>query len=372
MAGRPQAGPAEISGNGAILAVEREGEGWRVAFVSEPRTSPQPLWFHVQVGGLEGAPVGFVWELADITLGSREELHLARPVLRADGGPWVRAEAVEVVKLPDGRQQVHFAHAGGADAVAAALCYPYAPAHLDATLAELHGAWQRAAIGITGAGRTLAVMAADTWRWQQSADADEHSRAGWEALWTTLIGWLIAPRAERQVVIDLGRDSFEAGEPVRALVYVRDADYRPVAGARVELTIDGPSPGTHGAAPTAASGEYSASFIAGDPGRYRVGVAAHLPDGGEIGGERRFDVTPPIGELTDRPRPEVLEAIAQATGGRCLPIERAAEMAELLPLAPVVEERTVELRPARTPAFFLVLLVIAGADWLLRRRWGVG
>ena len=225
-----------------------------------------------------------------------------------------------------------------------------------------------------GQGRALAVMAADTWRWEQSADADEHSRAGWETLWTTLIGWLIAPRAEGQVVIDLGRDSFEAGEPVHALVYVRDADYQPVAGARVEVSVAelGATGTPVEAAPTGTPGEYSASFIAGDLGYYRARAVAHLPDGGEVGAERRFDVTQPIGELTDRPRPEVLQAIAEATGGRCLPIERAGEMAGLLPLAPVVEERTVELRPARTLAFFVVLLAIAGADWLLRRRWGVG
>ncbi len=225
--------------------------------------------------------------------------------------------------------------------------------------------------GRAGQGRTLAVMAADTWRWRQSADADDHSRAGWEALWTTLIGWLIAPRADRQVVIELGRDSFEAGEPVHALVCVRDADLQPVGGARVELTIDGPSP----AAPLATSGtpgEYVAGFLAGDPGRYEIRATVRLPDGDTIGARRRFDVTAPVGELADRPRPEVLEAIARATGGRCLPIERADEMARLLPLAPVVEERTIELRPARTAAFFAVLLVIAGADWLLRRRWGVG
>ncbi len=228
--------------------------------------------------------------------------------------------------------------------------------------------------GRVGQGRALAVMASDTWRWQQSADADEHSRAGWEALWTTLIGWLIAPRAERQVVIDLGRDSFEAGEPVHALVYVRDADCQPVAGARVEVSAAelGSAGAPVEATATGTPGEYSASFIAGDPGSYQARAMAYLPDGGEIGDRRRFDVTPPIGELADRPRPEVLEAIAAATGGRCLPLERAGEIAELLPLAPVVEERTVELRPARTLSFFLVLLAIAGADWLLRRRWGVG
>lgn len=226
--------------------------------------------------------------------------------------------------------------------------------------------------GRSGAGRTLAVMASDTWRWRQSADADEHSRAAWEALWTTLIGWLIAPRSERQVVLELGRDDFEAGEPVRALVYVRDEQFQPVAEARVVLAVDGPERMTAEATPTTTAGEYTATLIAGAPGDYKVRVVAHLPDGSEVADSREFTVSRPLGELTDPPRPEVLEAIAAETGGRYLPIERADEMVPLLPLKPVVQERTLQIRPARTIAFFLVLLVIAGADWLLRRRWGVG
>ncbi|MGD9497514.1 MAG: hypothetical protein AB7Y46_14530 [Armatimonadota bacterium] len=225
-----------------------------------------------------------------------------------------------------------------------------------------------------GEGRALAVMAADTWRWQQSPEADEHSRAGWEALWMTLIGWLIAPRAESQVLIELGRDSFEAGEPVRALIYVRDADYQPVVGAHVELTVSGPgspSPAIE-AAPTGTPGEYAASFLAGKAGAYEARARVRLPGGGALAGERRFDVTPPIGELTDPPRPEVLAAIAQETGGRYLPLERAREMAGLLPTEAVMEERRIEVHPARTVMFFLVLLALAAVDWLLRRRWGVG
>ncbi len=227
--------------------------------------------------------------------------------------------------------------------------------------------------GRHAAGRALAVTAADTWRWRQSPNADDHSRAAWEALWTTLIGRLIAPRAERQVVLEFGRDSFEAGEPVRALVYVRDADFEPLADARVELTIEtgGEELGLT-AAPTSTPGRYVASFTAGAPGEYRARATADVGEQRIGADDRRFDVTEPLGELTDAPRPEVLEAIAEATGGRYLPLERADEMAGLLPLEAIVEERAVELRPARTITFFLVLLAIAGADWLLRRRWGVG
>lgn len=229
------------------------------------------------------------------------------------------------------------------------------------------------ATGRYGAGSTLALTVADTWRWRQSPDADEHSRAAWDALWASIIGRLIAPRAERQVVLDLGRDSVETGEPVRALVYVRDADYEPVADATVDVTVSGAGEEmTLAAAPTATPGCYATSFPAGAPGDYRAQATARR-GAFALGGDRReFEVTEPLGELTDAARPQVLAAIAEATGGRVLPLEQAAELSELLPLPPTVEERTVNLRPARTLAFFLVVLAIGGADWLLRRRWGVG
>ncbi len=155
MSQEPMVRPGAISGNGCILGVQRAGSGWEVAFASEPRTSPQPLWFHIEASGLGGAPVEFVWEHADICLGSHTELARLRPVLRADGGDWTRVQAVTVDQLDDGRKHVRFSHAGGAEAVAAAFCYPYAPPDLDATLADAASPWERCSIGVTHEGRPV-------------------------------------------------------------------------------------------------------------------------------------------------------------------------------------------------------------------------
>lgn len=155
MASKPEARPADRSGNGLILGVERAGAGWLVRFAPEPRTSPQPLWFHVEVSGLGGAPVTFCWENPDITLGDSAQLGVLRPVLRADDGPAGRVTQTQVEVLDDGRKRILFAHPGGTDSVAAALCYPYGPESLETTLAELGGAWERSPIGVTGQGREL-------------------------------------------------------------------------------------------------------------------------------------------------------------------------------------------------------------------------
>ena len=222
-----------------------------------------------------------------------------------------------------------------------------------------------------GAGRTLAVTAADTWRWRQSPSADAHSRAAWEALWAAVLGHMIAPRTDRAVVLDVGRDTFEVGQRIAADVHVTDEEMRPVEDASVRLEIE-PGELEVMAEASGAPGVYRALMQAAGPGELRLRAVAER--GGEQLGEDAVTIAviEPVGELTHAARPEVLEAIAAETGGRYLPLERADELAELLPLAPEVEQRSVTLRPARAWWFFALIVLIAAADWLLRRRWGVG
>lgn len=230
------------------------------------------------------------------------------------------------------------------------------------------------ATGRAGAGRVLALTVSDTYRWQQSPNAGENSRAAYQALWRITINWLITPRAEKQVALELDRDLYEAGQIARARVHVLDESYQPVAGARVSLGLQGPGdPATHLAQPTAQPATYQALLPVQTAGKYRLTATATLA-GKRIGADSvRFEVVAPMRELTHgRARPEVLQAIADATGGKYLPIERAREMAELLPSAERVETLHTELRPARTVGFFLLLLAVAAADWALRRRWGLG
>jgi hypothetical protein len=110
----------------------------------------------------------------------------------------------------------------------------------------------------------------------------------------------------------------------------------------------------------------------GEPGELRLrAVAEH---GGEALGEdgRTVEVVEPVGELTGRRK-------AGGAGGdrrgdrRGIPADQPRRGdGGLLPLEPESEARVVHLRPARTWWFFALVLAVAAADWLLRRRWGVG
>jgi len=216
-----------------------------------------------------------------------------------------------------------------------------------------------------GVGRTLALTVSDTYRWQQSPNADERSRAAYQAFWRTLVGWLITLRPEKQVVLELDRDVYELGQLIRIRVHVLSKAHEPVTGARVEVRLEGSSDtATHLAQPSDRAGTYQLLLPAQVAGSYVVTATAKL-GGATLGTDRgKFEVIAPVRELTQgRARPEVLKAIAAATGGKYLPIERAGER---------VEQRHIELRPARTWPFFLLVLAVAASEWMLRRRWGIG
>ena len=152
----PVVGPAAVCGNGKLLELRRDEDGvHEVRFISEPRSSPQALWFNIEVSELGASAVRFVWDCADTTLGNPAHLDILRPVLKADEGDWRRCEAVQVVDTPDGRRQVVFEQAEPCERVCAAFCYPYAPDDLAATLSDLGDAWERTVIGLTTEGREL-------------------------------------------------------------------------------------------------------------------------------------------------------------------------------------------------------------------------
>jgi hypothetical protein len=70
------------------------------------------------------------------------------------------------------------------------------------------------------------------------------------------------------------------------------------------------------------------------------------------------------------PRPELLRAVAEATGGAFSTADRGLPPVHLAE-AEVVEVGRRKDVPIWDRAWFLVALVVSlGAEWVLRRRWG--
>lgn len=157
-----KAGKASASGNGAVLDVREEDGAWVVEFMSEARTAPERLWFHVQCTGAEAKPVRFLWRNAALCLGlaDLESLGNVRPVVKTDSDDWKRVQDTSLVQSPTGHVALHFATSGPCDECEAAFCFPYGHSELRRTVAETGGAWQVETLDVSAGGRPLVRLLA--------------------------------------------------------------------------------------------------------------------------------------------------------------------------------------------------------------------
>lgn len=225
-----------------------------------------------------------------------------------------------------------------------------------------------------GRGRTAALLLGDLW----------HSGLGEEALendllkgWRQMIRWLIADVPEP---VDIRLEPRTDGQGMQVQVTVRDQKFDALDNATVTLKV------THAGAPagtppitltadasTNESGMYEATFVPREAGGYRV-EATVTNDANAVVGAAANGWTSDLvaAEFRDlKPNLELMEQLAQKTGGKVLQPAQLDSFARDLPLqkAPVTELSTLPLW--HTPFMFLFALGCFVAEWGIRRWRGL-
>jgi uncharacterized membrane protein len=220
------------------------------------------------------------------------------------------------------------------------------------------------AVGETGNGRSVALTIDDAHRLAFSESALKTSGRAFGALWDGLLGWLMRdPRFEPASIEVAG--GCRAGAPVRLVVRTL-----PGVSGEMELRLamlgsDGASQmirrGPPGSArqldidvPELASGGYAATLRFGD------GPSTVQDFACERGGDEWAD---------SRPDPDRLDHIAQATGGRSVPVSDVRSLSFPKAMEVASERRSSPLLPpwVWTAAASLML----GLHWIARRKFGL-
>ena len=224
-----------------------------------------------------------------------------------------------------------------------------------------------------GSGRILYIGSPEMWRLRA---VDE---AFFERFWTKTIREVGQGRLQRGTargLLLLERSQYALGQMVRVRANLLDPQLNPLEVDSVELNVFDP----HGiplAVPRTLrrdpeikkAGQYWAEFRAAIPGTYRVLVRPQ-PDDDKQNLNARIDVVLPNLE-SDNPRQnaKLLTDLARETGGKYLPIEKAA--AELPALLPDRGERFAvdeQLRALWDQEWVLYLLVgLLGFEWVIRK-----
>jgi uncharacterized membrane protein len=223
-----------------------------------------------------------------------------------------------------------------------------------------------------GRGRVLALGAQDDWIWQMHADIAVQDSTH-ELLWQQMLRWLVNDVPDRvDVSVDEERVPDEA-VPVR--VVVRDSAFVRQNGASVTATVREPS-GDEQRVPLTWSGdrdgEYTGSFLPTTAGMHLLSVSAGMDKDTVLASDSYVHVTESTAESFGAERRDgLLQQLADETGGRRYTPERALDVARDLRYSTsgATEVRRLDLWDA--PLVLVLLLGLLGAEWVLRRRWGL-
>lgn len=227
-----------------------------------------------------------------------------------------------------------------------------------------------------GRGRSLAVATDSTWMWAFTAHQKGAPSRAYERFWGAALRWLVRDPDLTTLQVTADPATVEPGQPVALNVIARLADYQPAPGATVTLQlspVDGRSPTKHEVVTTAADGTARLELPSLPAGAWKVSARAEK-DGVLLGEATEAVAVRPTGaERADaRVGVELLKAIADATQGQALNLEQLDSL-ESLPWKepPLVEVGRSKDQPIWDRWHWLLTLVLVlGAEWALRRRFG--
>lgn len=222
-----------------------------------------------------------------------------------------------------------------------------------------------------GRGKSALMGTGETWPWHMQTEEgnDAHERI-WRQLVRSLVSTVPAP-----VTMEARPGVLVAGSEGTLAWSVRDGLFESVEGATLMARVLDPAGGAM-AVPLVerldAPGTYEAAVTPVLHGKHLVVLEGSKADGEALAPVESALLVRPDTREFDRARfdPALLQDIARETGGRYFPLAKLGEVAGAI--APGSREvAALDRRPIwHHPAFYTALLVLLGAEWTLRRRWG--
>jgi len=224
-----------------------------------------------------------------------------------------------------------------------------------------------------GRGKTMFCGFEETWRWRKGAGDRYHYR-----FWAQAVRWLARrpfAKGDPRARLSVDRERCPLGERVLVEVLCLDEAGFPLEAAEVRLRVerDDEPVGEVALEPTEGGwGIYRGRFTPSEAGKYvlRPIVSSY--------GEEPLDspvaveaYRADLERYTLAQNRALLRSIAEAGGGAYLPWQEADRLPELL--VSTVRRRVIatELSPCRHPAYYIAMVMLLAAAWIVRRKAGL-
>ena len=223
-----------------------------------------------------------------------------------------------------------------------------------------------------GAGRVAAFTSGGSWYWQVSRPANDGFH---ERFWKQLVRWLVVG-AKEQFTVETDAEIYARRNPVTVRATVLAKDMLPRNDATVSASVTDPAGNTQ-LIPMdwilSEEGVYQCRYIPDTEGQYRVSVAVKGWDSPPI--IRTFMVAQGREEFANAGlKKDVLQEMAAITHGKYFELAEGAAIGDEIRRGirtTAVTSSEPQDRPIwNMPVLFVLMIALAGAEWLIRRKNG--
>ncbi len=222
-----------------------------------------------------------------------------------------------------------------------------------------------------GRGRTMIFATGGSWRWRMGLPSEDQRH---DTFWRQLLRALVVDSAGT-VRLTSDRSNYADESRVQLRAEVRDKRYQHANNARVSVTVrpdEGP-PETIALRPSPSEqGVYEAEIDAAELGVYNIEVVAHLGDERLGADTLHFRREGGVAEYFHPERnSSLLARLADQTGGSYWELDELDGLAGEIGFSEAGITTREVLNLWDMPALFLLLLLLRGSEWLVRKRGGV-
>ena len=223
-----------------------------------------------------------------------------------------------------------------------------------------------------GEGRSMVFTGEASWRWRMLLPATDRA---YDTFWKQALRWVALPAGD-PILLSVAPGA-APGDTLPVRVVARNAAFEPLKNVTVDLRV------------TAPDGRVESLRAAPDPGQGKEGnhvanvrperagvfkLSAEVREGPTLVGTASAAVL--VGgadvEMTDpRMNQAFFERLAAASGGRVLSEDQLTGLPGMLKAAVPGAELAVRRDLWHTGWSFAAILSLLGAEWILRRTWGL-
>ena len=223
-----------------------------------------------------------------------------------------------------------------------------------------------------GRGQTLALTAADTWRWRMRMDSKNNAH---ETFWRQMLRYVVSG-TPRQIEIGAERDVYAMDDIVNIVADIRDKRFNPVSDAHATARVTKPS-GLVVDVPLSFTtlnsvNTYAGQFKADELGAHRIELVGTSAGLGALSATSNVLVSDLNREYYSAAQnSDLLKRISTETGGKYYtPAEAQSLLDDLVyRQTPYSERVTKDLWDM--PINFMLIIGLLSAEWFLRKREGL-